>query len=185
MALDLARFKAHLSIDWDPSVAETAMLAGMLAGAKRAVEAQAQSLIEEREVVQRFDAFTDRQGRPMLRLAWAPVVSVEGIDYLDAVGLAATITEGDGEFRIVAGIPCLLLPPTDAAFPTPFDGVGSVAVRYTAGFADGEAPDLDMAVLMLGAHYYHNREAVVTGTIATELPMGVAAICNTYRHTLI
>lgn len=185
MAVDLDRFKAHLGIDWEPSAAETAMLTGMLAGAVRAVETQAQSLIEEREVEQRFDAFTDRQGRSMLRLAWAPVVSVEGIDYLDADGVEATITEDDGEFRIVAGIPCLLLPPTDAAFPTTFDETGSLTVRYTAGYASGEVPDLEMAVLMLGAHYYHNREAVVTGSTATELPLGVAAICNTYRHTLI
>jgi uncharacterized phiE125 gp8 family phage protein len=121
----------------------------------------------------------------MLRLAWAPVVSVEGIDYLDGDGVAAELVEDDGEFRIVAGIPCLLLPPSDGSFPTSFDEAGAVTVRYTAGYAEGEAPDLEMAVLMLGAHYYHNREAVVTGTIATELPLGVAAICHSYKHTLI
>lgn len=34
-------------------------------------------------------------------------------------------------------------------------------------------PDVEQAALMLVAHWYENREAVVTGTIATPIPIGV------------
>lgn len=188
MAVDIERAKAHLGIDWTQSAEQEALVAAMLASAIAAVEQRAQVLLAEREVVQRFDRFTDRQGRELIRLAWAPVVSVEGIDYLDADGVAATLTLDDGEFRTVDGIPCLLLPPVDGSFPALFDEVGAVSVRYTAGYGGdaGETPgDLDAAVLLMTAHLYHNREAVVTGGGAAELPLGVQALCQPHRHTLI
>lgn len=40
---------------------------------------------------------------------------------------------------------------------------------------------LQEAVAQLAAHFYENREAVVTGTIATELPWGVGSILDAYR----
>lgn len=192
MAVDLDRAKAHLGIDWDMSADQAALLSAYLSAAIAAVENSAQTLLAERAVTQRLDSLTDRHGRSMIRLDWGPVVSVQGIDYLDADGVAATLTEGDGEFRIVAGLPTLLLPPVDEAWPMPHDSLGAVTVRYTAGYggegeeAAGEAPGaLDAAVLLMVGHLWHNREAVITGSIAEELPLGVAALCNPYRHSLI
>ncbi|MGV8944667.1 head-tail connector protein [Thermomonas sp.] len=34
-------------------------------------------------------------------------------------------------------------------------------------------PDVEQALLMIVAHWYENREAVATGTIATVIPIGV------------
>lgn len=192
MAVDLDRAKAHLGIDWAMSAEQSALLAAYLSAAIGAVEIEAQTLLSEREVTQRLDSLVDRQGRSMVRLDWAPVVSVEGIDYLDADGVTATLIEGDGEFRIVAGVPTLLLPPVDAAWPTPHCSPGAVMIRYTAGYggegeqAAGPSPgDLDAAVLLMVGHLWHNREAVVTGTIAEELPLGIKALCSPYRHSLL
>lgn len=42
------------------------------------------------------------------------------------------------------------------------------------------SPGIWQAMLLLIGHYYSNRESVVTGTIATELPLGVEALL--YRH---
>lgn len=39
--------------------------------------------------------------------------------------------------------------------------------------ADADGPAARMAVLLLGAHWYRNRETVVVGTISSELPMSV------------
>lgn len=192
MAVDIDLAKAHVGIDWTQSAEQEALCVALLGSAKAAVERRAQTILEERAVVQRFDGLVDRRGCSTLRLAWAPVVSVEGIDYLDADGVSASLLEADGDFRIVAGIPCLLLPPVDGSWPTVLGEPGSVSVRYTAGYGgalpDGAGPspgDLDAAVLMMFAHLYHNREAVVTGTIATELPLGVGAFCDAHRHTLL
>jgi uncharacterized phiE125 gp8 family phage protein len=57
-----------------------------------------------------------------------------------------------------------------------------VRISGTAGYADGEAPDLDQAALMLVAHWYQNREAVSVGnTLAVELPLGVEMLVRPYR----
>jgi len=42
--------------------------------------------------------------------------------------------------------------------------------------------DLTTAMLLLIGHWYENREAVVTGSTATELPMAVHALIGPHRH---
>ncbi|MBW5800068.1 head-tail connector protein [Halomonas elongata] len=42
--------------------------------------------------------------------------------------------------------------------------------------------DLTTAMLLLIGHWYENREAVVMGTIATQVPMAVEALIAPYRH---
>lgn len=37
----------------------------------------------------------------------------------------------------------------------------------------GLTPDVEQAILLLVAHWYANREAVVTGTIASQVQLGV------------
>lgn len=187
--ITLERARAHLGIDWEQSADQDALVGAYLAGAVAAVERRAQTLLTERAVEQRIDRLVDRRGRSAVRLAWAPVVSVEGIDYFDADGVEQTLSVSGSEFRLVAGIPGLLLPPLDAAWPSFPAEPGAARIRYTAGYGGaelGDAPgDLVAAVLMMVGHLYHNREAVVTGAAATEVPMGVAALCDAHRHTLI
>lgn len=193
MAVDLDRAKAHLGIDWAMAADQSALLNAYLSAAIAAVENRAQTLLTERAVTQRLDSLTDRHGRSIVRLEWGPVVSVEGIDYLDADGVSATLLEADGEFRIVEGVPTLLLPPVDEAWPVPHCSPGAVTIRYTAGYggsgpsAAGDAPgDLDAAVLLMVGHLWHNREAIYTGIgQPDEVPLGVTALCNPYRHSLI
>lgn len=42
-------------------------------------------------------------------------------------------------------------------------------------------PAVVSAVMLLGAHLYENREGVVTGTIATALPLSVQFLLAPYR----
>ncbi len=59
-----------------------------------------------------------------------------------------------------------------------------IEVEFVAGYgddlADLPAPVLQ-AIRMLTAHWYEQREAVLTGSIATELPLGVASLIQPYR----
>jgi len=188
--VDLERAKAHLGIDWEQSAEQEALVTAYLGAAIAAVEKQAQTILDEREVTQQLDRFTDRCGRDTIRLQWGPVVSVEGIDYLDGDGVAAEL-DPDTDFRLVSGVPALLLPPIDGSWPAYREDPRSIVVRYTAGYGGsgpsgaGDLPgDLEAAVLLMVAHLYHNREAVSDGA-ANEVPLGVKAFCAPYRHTLI
>lgn len=193
-AVSFGQAQAHLGIDWEPSVEQAMLIATYLAAAVAAVEARAQTILAERAVVQRLDRLVDRQGRSALRLAKAPVISVEGIDFIAPDGLSTTLTLGAAQLRVVQGFPAFVVPPVDAAWPATIDGEpGAVRVRYTAGYGRavenggaGPAPwDLKAAVLMMVGHLYHNREAVVTGSAASELPLGVAAFCAAHRHSFL
>jgi hypothetical protein len=59
----------------------------------------------------------------------------------------------------------------------------TVRISGSAGFADGEAPELDQAALMLVAHWFVNREAVAVGATAAavELPLAVQMLIAPYR----
>ena len=46
-------------------------------------------------------------------------------------------------------------------------------------------PALRMAALMLISHWYTNREAVVTGTIATTIPLAYASLTHAYRELAV
>lgn len=186
MAVDIDKAKAHLGIDWEQTADQEALVTGILASAIRAVENRSHLILVEREVTQRLDHFWGRAGSSTITLNYAPVVSVEGIDYLDDEGTNIELLPDD-DFRVVIGSPGMIFPPIDGSWPTPLGDPGSIIVRYTAGYGGtaGDAPeDLDAAVLFMVGHLWHNREAVVTGTIATELPMAVETMCDFYRPIL-
>jgi hypothetical protein len=46
-------------------------------------------------------------------------------------------------------------------------------VRYRAGYAGDIPSGIRVAILLMIGHWYANREAVVVGTITSELPMAV------------
>jgi uncharacterized phiE125 gp8 family phage protein len=54
-------------------------------------------------------------------------------------------------------------------------------VTHMAGYASDQGPrDLVQAQAMLVAHWFENREAVVTGTISAEVEHGVSALVGPY-----
>lgn len=114
-----------------------------------------------------------------IRIPIGPLTAVESIVFTDADGnadqvLATSIYEVDD----VRG---LVRRRRDQAWPTTGDVYNAVRVRFSAGFAI-LPEDMKQAVLMLVAHYHQNREAVVVGTTAAELPLSVAWIVDRYRR---
>ena len=61
----------------------------------------------------------------------------------------------------------------------PVDGVTGEPTDTSALVLDD---DLTTGMLLLIGHWYENREAVVIGSTATELPMAVEALISPYRH---
>lgn len=56
-----------------------------------------------------------------------------------------------------------------------------------AGGEEGQAltSALKLAALLLIGHWYTNREAVVTGTIATTLPLAYESLIHPYREIVV
>ncbi|WP_322990890.1 head-tail connector protein, partial [Hoeflea sp.] len=114
------------------------------------------------------------------------------VDYTDETGGPATVDSGFYSLKTDRG----------GRSRVKFDGMsisGPVGITYLAGYPttpevpeDGETPAIPAqstvpaaiktAILLLIGNWYENRESVVTGTIASELPLAVDALIAPYRR---
>jgi len=113
-----------------------------------------------------------------IRLPVGPVQSLDSLTYLDGAGversLSAALTNVDagpidGRVTSISG------------WPATANRTGTVTLRWTAGEAVCP-PDLAAAIKLLAGHFYANREGVVTGMTATEMPLGVSALVQRHRR---
>lgn len=107
-----------------------------------------------------------------------PLVSVEQVQYVDTAGTLQTldptqyIVNDDEE-------PATITPAPNAVWPETEDQSNAVTIDYAAGYAvPPEA--IKAAILLVTGHWYENREAVITGTIATDLPLAVQYIVDEF-----
>lgn len=92
--------------------------------------------------------------------------------------LEADFTEEDAYLQIL----------TDAAINKVENDINKKIVDSTSTTSDGElkmTSAIKMAVLLLIGHWYTNREAVVTGTISTALPLAYESLINSYRDIAV
>lgn len=127
-------------------------------------------------------AWLDRIALPGSGALYLPrpkLQSVDAITYLDAVGVTQTLDPS--AYRVVAGTPGLVEPAYGTTWPAIRPASGAVTIRFTAGYGDAAAvPEpVKLAIKMLVAHWYENREPVIVGTISAELPFAVKALLAT------
>lgn len=129
-----------------------------------------------------LDDFPDSD---QILLPGGSIQSIVGITYYDEDGVEQTLSTAD----YIQGLdfePARIIKAPDATWPTVRSTYGPkpVVVTYVAGYGDNPADvpaTIRQAILLTVAHYYYNREAVVTGTIATELPQGVKYLIEAER----
>lgn len=112
-----------------------------------------------------------------------PLVSVTSVTYVDVNG--ATQTLSPSLYQVVAGMICgQIVPAYLAIWPLVRCQPDAITVRYVAGYGTttADVPDaIRMAILMLVGHFYANRESVVVGSTATELPFAVSALLSPHK----
>lgn len=109
-----------------------------------------------------------------------PVTAITALTWLDSEGTEITGTPGD--WRIGVRDRMVLKP----GATRPSGIAGGVTITFDAGFtADNRPPALVQAVRLFTAHLFANREAVITGAISGEIPLGFRVLCNQYRMIVI
>lgn len=88
--------------------------------------------------------------------------------------LNMTADEGDD-------IDAVVLPQVLAGAKAHAERILGFALDDTTELPDGPPADLEQAVLMLAAHWYAEREAVLVGVTAQEVPFGAARVFGEYR----
>lgn len=149
---------------------EDELIADLITAAREWVENDTGHILMDRQVRQRFGCF----GSVMQLSAW-PVIELVAIRYTDALTIEQTV---DGRLSTFAR-PALVLPAYNARWPlTPW---GEVEVEVRAGYGSETPMALRQAILLLVGHWYANREAVITGTIVTQVALAVDSLCRDFR----
>jgi len=120
-----------------------------------------------------------------LKLPRPPLASVGSVKYWDSGGAQQTLDAATYQVWLpwrqpgwIERAPGKSWPALQADRPWP------ITIRFTAGYANADAVPrtVKQAILMVLGHWYVNREAWVTGTIATELGLAVTSLlqCEGY-----
>lgn len=111
-----------------------------------------------------------------------PLLSVTSVKYIDLLGVQQTLAAD--QYQVVLDNQGAFIESAyETIRPDVRRQVETIAVRFIAGYADAASVPVPMAqaAKLLIAQWYDVRPAVITGTIATEMPLGVAALLFPYR----
>lgn len=126
-----------------------------------------------------------------VKIPLPPLIEVVSVSYDDAAGDAHVLTISDYTVDNISE-PGWIVPNSSSGWPSTFDGINAVRIRYRAGYVDnstsppsGEVPgDIKAALLLHLGSLYEHRETVVIGQTATQLPWGAEALLRGKRIQL-
>ena len=168
-AVSLAEIKKQLEIA-DADTAHDTQLAMLISAATNQFERVTRYLIGTRAVRITIDQFSNNAlYLPVRPISAVTSFAVNGIDQMAAVEFDLDKTPASVE-------------PISGTWPSVTRATSNIKIEVTAGVAFASVPtDIKQSILLLAAHWFENREQVITGTTATELPMGVGFIWDNYR----
>ncbi|MEK6788502.1 MAG: head-tail connector protein [Pseudomonadota bacterium] len=139
---------------------ENELLGRLISTARAHVESLTQrSLLRQRWSLQ-IDGFPVCG---LLRLPRAPVVAIQSVKYLDFAGAEQTLS--GTAYRLVGGLGMMpkIVPAVGLQWPKTADVIGAVTIEYQAGLLKPTdlPPAIRHAILMLAAHWFEHREAVI------------------------
>lgn len=178
---------AHLRLtpddDRPPAHPDDALILAQLAAAREWVEGYTDRALTPRTYELALDTFPSNE----ILLPKPPAVSVVSVKYFDTSGVQQTVDPANYVLDSFQE-PGWLLPASGVTWPSTYDTINAVTIRYTAGYSlwndvDQSVPlpkMLRAAVLLLLGDLYENRENTTTVRME-EIPYGVKSLCDWHR----
>lgn len=174
----LAEAKAHCRIDTSD---DNALVERLIKTARQHLEGN-YGWLNRALVTQTFELYLDRFPGNAIKVPMPPLQSIVSVKYDDADGNEQTVAAGDYDVDSVSE-PGWVVPKRTFAWPSTYDAINAVRVRFTAGWPEnGASPSvaqtpepIKQAILLMVADMYEMRETFVTGTIATAVPVSPTA----------
>lgn len=157
---DLATAKAHLNVT---HTSDDTLIQAYLDAASAHLDGK-DGITGRAMLEQTWELVLDDFPCGPIKLALPPLQSVTSIKYLDDNGTEQTLSTDD--YVVDADSEPGWVAPVDA-WPSTYDTVNAVRIRFVAGYAAVPAPLVAAALLMVG-DLYANREAQVTGETVME-----------------
>ncbi len=113
----------------------------------------------------------------------SPVAAINHIKYYDSNDTEQTWADTNYILDDVSK-PARIGLAVDATLPSLSDRINAVHVKYTVGYgtASSDVPDgIKQAVLLTLGNWYENRQTVITGRTATELPLSSQYLLDQYK----
>lgn len=173
--ITLTEAKTHLKVD---TTADDTFITNLIKSATSSAQEYTNRFFIATTIQQVGDKWED-----ISNLLKSPVASVTNIKYVDTSGSLQTLNT-DVYFVDDVNKPARIGLKPNQSFPEIIDRLNAVQVNYVVGIAAG--PDevdegIRQALLLTIGNWYQNRQAVVTGTIATELPMNAKFLLDQYK----
>jgi len=174
-AISLAEAKAFLRVDSDYDDDDTYITSLIDVGTQVVEE-----FTRRRLITQTYNIFYD-EFPPYIDLQVGEVASVTHVKYYDTDNslqtLAASNYDVDTKVR-----PGRIYQSNTGDFPNTYERPNAVEVEFVVGSAASDVPaPIVQAMYIVIGRYYENRQDVVTGTIASELPLMVEHLLTPYR----
>lgn len=166
--------KTHLKVD---TTADDNLIAALIVACTNSAQEYTNRFFLETTL----DMFAD-EWKEISTLLKSPVTSVDSIKYFDQDDNQQTLDTSVYAFDMVS-MPARIFLKPNQTFPELSERKNAIEVRYKVGVSSASDVDqaIKQAVLLTIGNYYENRQAVVTGTIATELPMNAKFLLDQYR----
>lgn len=174
-AISLAEAKAFLRVDSDYDD-DDAYITSLIGVATNVVE----QFTRRRLITQTYNIYYD-EFPPFMDLQVGNVASVTHVKYYDTDNTLQTLdtSQYDVDIRVKPG---RIYQAEDGNFPNTYERANSVEVEFVVGSAASDVEDaIKQAMYIVIGRYYENRQDVVTGTIASELPLMVDHLLTPYR----
>lgn len=191
--IDVADMKTHLRVEHDD---DDAYIEALTQAATEHLDGY-NNILGRALAPQTWELTLDEFPPSEIAIAVLPLVSVESITYDDEDGNEQTVDEAD-YFVDNAGTEFgWIIPVEDFEWPATLGAANSVRIRFIAGYVDieqggsgsasgdmvsGVPTPIQMAIKLLVAHWYENREAVHVGSSPAEMPLAVQALIQPYKR---
>ena len=170
----VAEAKTHLRVDISD---DDTLIESLIVTARRSCE----QIANKKFYTQTWNLLIDGfPGSNILELpkTLSPLASVTHIKYYDVDDSSSTLS-ADNYVVDIYSIPARIVLKTGQAWPSDvLRVVNGVEVQVVVGFGNADAvpQEYKQAMLLAVGLYYENREDVIVGTVATDLPRGIKSL---------
>lgn len=167
--------KTFLKVD---TSADDTLIDNLVSAARQSAEEYTNRFFMDTTLIQYGTKFTD-----LNELYKSPVSSITHIKYYDSDNTQQTLA-GTVYSLIPAIEPSQIALKVDQEYPTVADRKDAVECKYVVGYgaASTDVPEpIIQAVYLTIGHWYQNRQDVVVGKTATQLPMASKYLLDQYK----
>lgn len=176
----LAEAKTHLRVEHSDSNDE---ITALITAARESIDGP-DGMLNTAIMTQVWD-YRVTEWAQCIAIPLYPAVSIGGIYYLDPDEQSPSelSVSNTSLYRLIPGRPAVLFFNDNFTYPTILSQPQNVRIRFTAGYtsaANVPAP-IKQAIKLIIGHNYANREPVIIGQTAVEVPMSAKYLLAPYR----